>query len=328
MAPMQPLARVIETWRLPLLLLVTPMAIVWARSPGSGGALMVIAHALLVLLYALSLDAAFMREGLDPRLGLTRDRFRIDPLRSRGARTLVAVALVPVAIGLLVIAPRIGVLTVAAAVIIALSTANARGPGASRRFFLAEVVWAVVALIGPALFIGLAGWNAGRNATEPPVGVMPEADVAGTLVAALMLGGYILLCLIRDERIDRIDGQRTTATVITRPGAAGLLAVWALGAVALAAWGAAAGSWDWPVAAVCAWAALLTFWALGAERDSLAVGLWWTGSALTSVLLCVSLLSSPLAPPSIAPPESDEPIPAAARAPALEPESASTPSIN
>lgn len=311
---MASLVRIIETWRLPILLLVTPMAIVWARSPSSGGALMVIAHALLVLLYAMSLDAAFLREGLDPRLALSRDRYRIDPLRLGGARSLVAFALALVTLGLLFVSPRIGVLTGAAGVLIVMTTGSARGPGGTRRFFLAELVWAVAALVGPALFIGLGAWGAVRAPGAAPTGVMPGADVAGTLVAAFMLGGYVLLCLIRDEQADRIDGLRSTATVFGRAGAAGLLAIWALGAVALSAWGSAHGAWGWPVAAVCAWSALLTFWAVGAARDALAVGVWWAGSAATGVLLCAALAPAPLAPGHAI---STDEAPAAAQAPAL-----------
>jgi len=317
MGLMSSFVRIVSTWRLPLLLLVTPMAIVWARSPSSGGALMVIAHALLVLFYALSLDGAFLREGLDPRLGLSRDRFAIDPQRLSGARSLVAFALVLVTLGLLFVSLRVGVLAGAVGVLIALTTGSARSGGGSRRFFLAELVWAVVALVGPALFIGLAGWSVPAGEPGATERVMPEADVAGTIVAAFMLGGYILLCLIRDERVDRIDGLRTTATVFTRGGAAGLLAIWALGAAALSAWGSAEGSWSWPVPAVCAWTALLTFWAVGAGRDELATRLWWLGSAATGVVLCVSLLGSPLAERRPAPLDEDA-VPSAARVPATD----------
>ncbi|HBS28929.1 MAG TPA: hypothetical protein DEB06_05650 [Phycisphaerales bacterium] len=284
---MSPSLGAIEAWRLTLLPLVTPMAIVWSVSPHSGGVLMVLAHALLVLFCATSLDAAFRRESLDPRLSPWRDRYRINPARAAGASAFIVFAMALVVIGLLFVAPRVGVLAGSSAALIALTTT--RSARAARRFMFAEWAWPLGALVGPALFIGLPGWSAAGPLTAPQ-DAMPGSVVAGTIVAALMLGACVLLCLIRDERADRVDGLRTTPTTFGRPAAAALLAVWVLAAAALAAWGAAEHAWGWPVTACCAWTALLTFWAVGAERDALAVGLWWTGASITSTLLAIDLL--------------------------------------
>lgn len=285
--------RFIESTRLYWLLPVTPYAAVWARSPHSGGWLMVVAYSLLILFYWLGLDAAFMRRGREPRLALVRDRFRVDPLLVPIARTVAGLALAVSVAALLIVATRIGVVLAVAAVVAALL---GRVPRNRSRFFLAEWVWAVVALIGPAVFIGLWGWSPPAGLAEPPSLVMPARDVAGTIVGGLMLGGFVLLCLVRDEVIDRAAGLRTTATALTRGGAVGLLALWAFGAAGLAVWGVSEDAWGWGAGAACAWTALLALWALGARRDGLAAGVWFVGASVTAVLMSVNLMSRPLDP--------------------------------
>ena len=73
------LLRTVEALRLYVILLTTPYAILWADATHSGGWVMVVVHALLVLCYALSLDLAAQRAGMDPRLSLTPDGLRPKP---------------------------------------------------------------------------------------------------------------------------------------------------------------------------------------------------------------------------------------------------------
>lgn len=291
---MSRLVRSAESLRLDLLFFSVPYALMWSRGAGAAAPLIILAHALLVLLYAQSLDLAMLRAGQDPRLGPVRDRFRRAPAGLEAARLVVAILLVPTIGGLAILSTRLAFYAAAAAAIILLVTRGVSGRFAARRFVFAEWTWGFGALLIPAGLIATAKPSA-LSAPSGGLG-MPAPVVAATCLGAVMLGVYILLCLVRDEAADRGAGFSSTPTLCGRAGALALLLAWMMGGVLLAAVGVTHGWWGWPVVTALAWAALASTWCTAVRADGLAVGLWIIGHAGVAVLLAAGILGGPPQP--------------------------------
>lgn len=273
--------------RIYVALFTEPYAVLWTRSPDAGGVLLPLTHTALVWFYVFSLDEAFIKAGLDPRLSVTPDRHDMAEAPVRVFRMCSGVAAGLLTLFLLVSGePRLALLAAAGGAGVALLVRTAIGPDGQRRFLFAEVVWAGVMLMGPCLLVGAPGWSAsngelGELAPEP----MSMAVVAATGLGSLMLGVWALLCMRRDAAADAAVGLRTTATLLGPQGSLALTALWVVGAVAVSAWGVAEGWWGWIVAALVAWAAVAVTWALarGAERG--ATLLWTVATALVAVVV-------------------------------------------
>lgn len=290
--------RTAEALRLYLLPLTVPYAILWAGIPGSGAWIMVITHALLVLLYAQSLDAACRSADLEPRLALTPDRHAFIGHAASIGRFLTIDVLIVFILVLLIIEPMLGVSAAMAmlAILVFIRNLNPR----QRWFMLAELWWAVLVMLVPLVLVMVRSANGADGSRI----VVPPGTVAATLLGAAMLAAYIGLCLIRDEPLDRGAGLRTTATVLGRAGAVAGVFLSLFLAIGVAAWGSSRGWWWWGAAAVGGWSALVAVYLLAIGHERRAVRLWWLGASVTAVLIVAT------SPPPIritrAPPVSPE----------------------
>ncbi len=296
----------IGTLRLWVLPLTLPYALMWASVEGSGGAWMVAAHSALVLMYFLSLDQTFLREQLDPRMGLLRDRFVASASLIGAVRAASVVVSLVCAAVLLFIEFDLALVAFIAAALIALRVSSATRREGVRRFVLGELTLPLAAIIFPALVIGADQWGreldaqqgdriASATATVSPASM--GADILGSSVlGALLLGSFALLCLIRDEAHDRAQGLRTSATLFGRDGAALAQMVWLALSVVVAVYGVGAGWWPgfgWLVAAFVGVASLVSVWSLARHDVRRAVGVWYLASSAASIVMAWSILAPP-----------------------------------
>ncbi|MBL0926751.1 MAG: hypothetical protein IBJ11_03745 [Phycisphaerales bacterium] len=311
--------RLIETSRLWLLLLTAPYTALWVRwgEAASGSWLMAAAHALLIVLAAAAFDLSTISRGEDPRLALRRDRrlWRREGLVA--TRTVLALPLMLCLAALSIFHPTHGLVAVVAAGVLlgASALAGSRQPrpdeelgglrlAVSRagawlrrvRFAGAELLLPMALLLVPAVVIRL--WSAGRPAgvAEAVGKVVSEmeqatslAQAAGvlpaTLLGSIVLGVFVLLCLVRDETADRAAGLKTVAVALGRAAATAYVFVFLLGAVLLSAWGVGVTHWHWAVAATVAAASSAVVYLLAARMDGYAVGAWLAGGAAVALML-------------------------------------------
>lgn len=270
-----------ESLRLYLLLIVTPIAFLWAALPNSGGPLMVLTHALLVLFAGVMLDAAAFGARREPALMLFRGRERLDESVVLGGRTLITGALVLALLALTVIQWKLGLF--AAGVFLALLIAAGMTP--RRRAGSAawpELLWPLNMLIVPAIIIiaqHAPPEVAGQPGTLADLFDEQRALLASTALAAIMLSGYTLLCLDRDRAASR-DPSRSSAV---------MFAVVLAAAIAVSCWGAFGSSrdvfapmWGWPVPMLIAWGGVLTVFNLARNADGYATGAWFATGVLAS----------------------------------------------
>lgn len=291
------LPRVAEGLRLHLLVFTIPVAALWSGQPDSGGGAMVLLHSLLVMLYGMTLDDrirdAELASGQGPRLTLSHDRMAFADVEQavRPARwavlALAAFACVIMAIESLLMA-FFGACAIAA---ILGFTAPGVGREARRRFIFAEWGWSLFAVMVPMVLIAMHGWSrwveAKRQApgTEDAVATMPPMLIGASVLAALMLGAFVLLCLGRDRVKDEAAGWRSTATLLGPVGVNVWAIVWMIGAGSLAAAGTSAGWWGWTPTAILGGGATATAALLGAARAPGAVATWWLAAAATGAAL-------------------------------------------
>jgi 1,4-dihydroxy-2-naphthoate octaprenyltransferase len=295
----------LESCRLWLLPLSLPQAMMWSEVTGSGGVWMVIVHSALVLLYFLSLDQVFLVENLDPPFGLRRDRYRHDARTAEVARSALMILIGIVSFIALFVEIWLGVVAAVVAILIVLRVRSANGPDARRRFMLAELVVPAGIILLPALFIGSWEWGTqlestrgqrlATTAAEGGDGVM-GADIVGSAIAlALMIGAFVLLCMLRDEAVDRASQLRTTVIWLGRE-ASTLYALILIGvALALIVFGVGAdwwGSTGWLVGAISAVAALAVVWSLADRSEGRAAGVWILASVLASIMMARGVMIS------------------------------------
>lgn len=310
------IARTLEGLRLTLLVVTVPYAALWAEFTGSGGWVMVLTYALLVLFYALRVDAAMTASGRDPRLGLLTDRFAMAHVPTGIARFIVADLLVALALVLVIVSPAVGVCSAVAMVLVLVWVRTGPDRRDVRRFQLAEWWWPVCLLLIPMLIVGLQGWiaqaavpaepsdGAGSAGAAASVDPMSARVIAATCLGALMLGVFAAVCQTRDEIKDRGDGFRTTPTAVGRGGAVMLILLLTFAAVWLAARGVGREWWGWHTTMYVAWTPAAVFAAMSANRDGIAAGLAWAGAATTALSVAMwspSVALSP--PPSLVPSE-------------------------
>lgn len=279
---MPTLLRWIESSRLYLLVFTLPYALMWSILPRSGGGLMVVIHALLVLFYGAHLDAAALSAGRDPALALFRGRERFDAGVVRGVRTLLAGALILSLIAMTIIQWQVGMFATGVFLCVALVAGRIYRPTArSASLFWPEITWPLFMLIVPALFIGAqagAGSSSAAVGETVPAWSMPRPILGATVLGAVNLAAYALLCQVRD----RAGGQRTLGDTV-------ILLVLLFAAAMLGVWGVEAAWWRWPGAVIGAWGALLTIFTLAREHTGYAVGVWTLTSG--GVGLALSLTS-------------------------------------
>lgn len=283
------LPRIAEGLRLHLLVFTLPVAALWAGEPDSGGGALVLAHCLLVMLYGMTLDerirAGEVASGQGPRLTLSHDRMAFADVEQavRPARHAVLILAVFACVVMAIESLRMAFFSACAVAAILVFTGPGSGREARRRFIFAEWMWAFAAILVPMLLVGLRGWSqwieARREGTGDGVATMPAAVVAASVLAALILGTYILLCLCRDRVRDEAAGWRSTATILGPVGIVVWSLIWMIAASTVAAVGTGAALWAWHPAAIVSAGAAVSAALLGSGRASAAVVAWWLMAA-------------------------------------------------
>ncbi len=274
--------------RWPLLLLTVPYTILWTQAAASGGWLTVLAHAALVLYGFACFDALMLDRAGEVRLGLRRERGAIDPEHLEICRIVTGATAGVLGVILLVVEPWVGVSVLAALAILALLSLGrpADRPRWAMRWL--EVILPVAALLLPALVI--RSYAASLVASDPEAGgAMSGSVLLATLLGAVMLAGYVLLCFLRDEDADRGEGFSTTATILGRGGATVVLfLIFALASL-VAIRGTGLGAWAWPLGMGVAVLGMFTLWASAQRAGAIAVGVWAAGSAVIALSLSIEL---------------------------------------
>jgi hypothetical protein len=285
--------------RWPILLLLSPLFVVLAGLTGSGGWAMFVAVSLLVVFWGLLNDASQLERARNPRLGLSWDRYDWSAETVVGLRTVVGGLALAAGLVLLIVSPAVGLWALGAWLVLLLLCWLETKLDGQQRYWMVELVIPLASAIVPTLVVAQAvtasARVSARAAAEATGGA--EAAVVPTLLtdpgigllallSAFVLGGLVLLCLIRDEVADRASGYRTTATSLGRTGGLVMLALWQIGGLLIAGVGVQAGAWLWPVPVLMGTAAIGTNWLLSARADGLSVTLWWlVGTAAVWVSL-------------------------------------------
>ena len=290
---MSPILRVLESTRLYLLVLTLPPALVWfgyaggegapgETGIGAAGVLLVAAHCLLVLFHATSFDAATLAWGATPRLGMTGDREHWDPGLVDRSRMVYA-ALTGLVVTVLAFASIFSsgvsfwwvIIVLGALVLVGVLTGGADRASRKWRMMFIEVLWPGLMLVMPLI---LAGWLEGE-------GELGRRSPAVTGVSCLLLAGYVVLCLVRDEALDLGENERTLATVLGRGGGAVVLFLLLSALIVATSRGVEMGWWGWSVGAITGVAGLAALWGLAARDGEGMLGVWVLGSAVIGVTM-------------------------------------------
>jgi len=289
---MSRILRLLATLRVSALFFSVPYTILWADAARSGGALLVVGHAVMLLLFLAVFTARTMRAGEEPRLSIVRDHSMFDiDAAERAAFVLTALAVI-VGLALLVGHFWLGVVLLLAVALIHALTRGVRPRARGLEF--AELTWPAAVLIGPLTLVHLLERRAIARAVEGIEGAVAYPAMgagvgAATLLGALAMAVFVVLCLLRDEPEDRGIGVRTTATVLGRAGTTVFLFLWMSLALVLAAWGGVNGLWSWTVPAILGVAAMAVGWFTASRIEGYAVGLWAAAHALVAIILVMTV---------------------------------------
>lgn len=280
------------TLRLDLLFFSLPYAALWSELPRSGGTLMVLMHALLMLLYGCSLALGALAARREPTVALLPGRELLDDDLAHHALMFLGVMSAVVVLGLLIAQWRLGLVALASGGLILWlgGTANRATPPRSLK---PEVLWPLAMLILPALLIGAqsaSGLPPSAGGEAPSARwSMPRPVWGATLLGAIMLMNFVLLTQLRDEHSDRAVGRGSLAV---NPGR-GMAAVCALAAsfigIALACWGASDQWWSWITPALVAYGTVLSAAAQAVGRDERAIQIWTLTHACTAAAMLFTI---------------------------------------
>lgn len=289
---MSRILRLLATLRVSALFFSVPYTILWADAERSGGALLVVGHAVLLLLFLSVFTARTLRAGQEPRMAVVRDpgMFSVDAAE-RASFVLTAVAVI-VGPALLIGHAWLSVTVLLSVVLIHALTRGVR-PG-MRGMEFAELTWPAAVLIGPLTLVHLLERRAIARAVEGIEGAVAGPALgagvgAATLLGALAMAVFVVLCILRDEQSDRGIGARTTATILGRAGATAFLFLWMSLVLVLAAWGGVNGLWSWTVPAILGVAAAACSWLTASRVEGYAVGLWAAAHALVAMILVATV---------------------------------------
>jgi hypothetical protein len=277
---MRRLLALVQSTRVFLALFTVPPAMLWIASSdgvesglGAAGPLLLLAHTLLVIVHASSFDSASMAAGGSPRFALSRDEDLYWPEVSSVTRWVAAAATAVIAV--LLVVPRLSAAVMVALALVLVMALTGGATAASRRYRLmfAEVLWPALMLIVPMVVVN------GLRSTP-----MPAGATAVTVVFALMLSMYVVLCEVRDQPLDAGQGMRTLATVAGR-GVVTMLVFLGFGATILVATRAASmGSWHWSAAGVVALASLVCIWSLPSRNEDGAPAIWMLATGYAALV--------------------------------------------
>jgi len=263
-SPMRAVMTILESVRIPVRALTVPYAFAWADGPGKP--LLVLAFGLLILLHLSLFDTRTILAGARPRLGLTRDRDLWSPAIIDRARAIAGVLIGLIVVLLLFVSFGGAVVVAIAAGLVLLMTGGVSRRAERWRMLFAEVLWPALMLIVP---MGLFSWILADRGVDT-VG----SGRAATGVGALVLAAYVLLCQVRDQRLDTGQGQRTLATIIGRGGATLVLFLVLAALLIVSARGAGMGMWEWWPAAIAGIASLVAIWSVASEAIDGAPSMW------------------------------------------------------
>jgi len=225
----------ISTLRLWVLFFALPYAWLWTHAApsgevhASGGALTVAIHALLLLFYFASSDLRQVRQGIVPRLRAVRSFEMPDPDVLEAARAHLGVLLLAVCAVQLVLEPRVAMLGLLAGVMILFTVGSGDALARRWRYRFAEVILPIALLVLPMML--LEGWASRASAlfmeegaspefiAHAAKGVMGNHAIVATILGALMLCAFVILCFLRDRVQDIDSGIGTLATSTGREGA-------------------------------------------------------------------------------------------------------------
>ncbi len=279
-----------------MLWLTVPMAMMWSGVTGAGGVLVVIAHALLVVLYLTTFDARVMGAGLEPRVALTRGRASQTVGLSRVISAVVGVGVGLVCVLLLFESKWMAGLCAAGGVLIVVLVGRSGRASLGWRMRWAEFLWAGVVVVGPMVVIRanalsllekeIAEFGNMVEGFSDTV-VMTHGAVWSSVLGAVGVGVYVLLCMARDAAIDTSDGIKTSATGLGAFWSRVAVSVWLIAGVAVAAFIAAngvLGGQSWGIVTVFGVTALVTQGMVWARETDRAVVVWWFGAGLVGLL--------------------------------------------
>jgi hypothetical protein len=195
----------------------------------------------------------------------------------------------------LFIAPRIAVIALIALAIVFVG-AQVGDPRRTRRwrYRFAEVILPVAVLVLPMALIaspGASALEAARQAGDAEAAasleshVLRDGVVIATLLGALILCAYVVMCLVRDRVQDMGADIATAATALGRDGAAGAFFAVLIASIILSNWAAGSGAWGWPVPAVLAIGAAVSAWLMALRDDAGAVVFFFATHIALAILL-------------------------------------------
>lgn len=286
--------RTLASLRLPSLVFSVPYTLLWARSmPGEdravSGALLVVAHAALLLVTLLVADRRRAEAGRDRHLPLVRSLDRADPALLDGAVGLLTLVLAFLAL-LLVVLDWPAAAALAGFSLVGLW--HAGRPLRTQRVGI-ELLAPLFVLVAPMLLVAAAGWTrtvaCDLETNTPPEREAMSAAVAGaTLLGGAALTLLLLLMLRRDAPVDSALDERTTATARPPVVVGALVWLWMAGVALLAAMGAGWGWWHWSVAAAAGVGGAAVASASASHAHDRAVGVWFIAHALMAAAVCVT----------------------------------------
>lgn len=268
-----------ETLRPYILVLTVPATLLWSRALGPVlGPAVIVTHACSLLFLSAWWVRRDLARGMDPRLGLVRDRFGIDRETLEIATPLFGLVTAALVIVLLGLRFWLGLY---AAFVIAAGIWHA-GLGPAKRFVMLESVVPVAFLIGPAMLLRAPAWRG------EPAGALGSAALAGAWLIGAGVLITILAAMTRDRDADRAAGVVTTASRLSRPAAIALLVVWSTAVTLLAGIGAAAGWWGIAAVVFTGWTGTAVVAFFCARWDSWGVTASMLGYSLTAVAVAVT----------------------------------------
>lgn len=299
MPGMHTLFRAAGKLRWPWLVYTLPPVVMWAKAFPYFGALIVLGHSMLVLLFGVLCDMEAMRARREIRLAVLGPRTRLAPVTLWPMAGFLVLAVIAVIVLTAISFAVCGLASLQAAALmfaglvgVLLSGTIARrigptsSPGTWRRR-MSEVIAPALTLFVPMLALRtIAQGNQVFAMSAPASGDQPQTlpelidprTISATLLWSVVMGVFMLVCQIRDEADDRSGllptkpprpasaDWRTTAHVLGVPVASVVAILWAGLATVLACMGTAHHHWGWITSAAIALGAMVGAWCGGAGR--------------------------------------------------------------
>ncbi len=263
----------LDAFRPHALLLTLPVTLLWTPQLGVAlGAVVVLAHAAGVLFLSATWTRRDLAASLDPRLGLSRDRFSVDREALDLAASMIGIFCAAMVVVLLVAAFPVGVYAVFA---LASGWWVSTLPRA-KRYVRLEVIAPAALLIGPAMLLRAPAWRGHESDA-----ITAAAHATAWFVGALLLV-QMLVAMTRDREADAAAGVSTTASALTREGSVVLIALIYATITLLAALGAWSGWWGVAPVLLAGWTSTAVVALLCVRWDSWAVGLGAVGGGMAA----------------------------------------------